>query len=516
MTKLASTALLLALTSAPAASQTFPTDDPVIRRMWSEGTTDGSQAYPLAQALLDSIGPRLMGSEGFDAAADWVIDRYEAWGISARREHYGTWLGWRRGHTRLDLIEPRYRGLEGIMLAYSAGTTGPVEGEVVLFPNLADSLAYERWLADVDGRFVMVSAPEPTCRPDVNWDARARPESVERMLEMRDSMRSAWASRFRNTGSNLGGRLDASGAAGILTTYWSAGWGVNKVHSTDLRSVPMLDVSCEDYGLLFRLAENGQGPHVRLDADSELLGERPAYNVIASMRGSELPDEYVLLSAHLDSWDGASGATDNGTATIMIMEAMRILKATFPNPRRTILVGHWGGEEQGLVGSTAFAADNPETVAGIHIGFNQDNGGWRIEAIRMQGFSEAQENVTRWLSSIPREIADTIQFDSPQREGSSDHTSFTCWGAPVVRLQANYPDYRQYTWHTNRDTFDKIVFDDLRNNATLTAMLAYLAADDSEPVSRVRQPPPSDPGQPQTWPPCRPSRRSATGEQPAA
>ena len=333
---------------------------------------------------------------------------------------------------------------------------------------------------------------------------------------MRDSMRSAWASRFRNTGSNLGGRLDASAAAGILTTYWSAGWGVNKVHSTDLRSVPMLDVSCEDYGLLFRLAENGQGPHVRLDADSELLGERPAYNVIASMRGSELPDEYVLLSAHLGSWDGASDATDNGTATIMIMEAMRILKATFPNPRRTILVGHWGGEQQGLVGSTAFAADNPETVAGIHIGFNQDNGGWRIEAIRMQGFSEAQENVTRWLSSIPREIADTIQFDSPQREGSSDHTSFTCWGAPVVRLQANYPDYRQYTWHTNRDTFDKIVFDDLRNNATLTAMLAYLAADDSEPVSRVRQPPPSDPGQPQTWPPCRPSRRSATGEQPAA
>lgn len=152
MTKLASTALLLALTSAPAASQTFPTDDPVIRRMWSEGTTDGSQVYPLAQALLDSIGPRLMGSEGFDAAADWVIDRYEAWGISARREHYGTWLGWRRGHTGLDLIEPRYRGFEGIMLAYSAGTTGPVEGEVVLFPNLADSLAYERWLADVDGR----------------------------------------------------------------------------------------------------------------------------------------------------------------------------------------------------------------------------------------------------------------------------------------------------------------------------------------------------------------------------
>ena len=98
------------------------------------------------------------------------------------------------------------------------------------------------------------------------------------------------------------------------------------------------------------------------------------YNVVGELRGTELPDEYVLLTAHLDSWDGASGATDNGTGSTMMMEAMRILKEVHPQPRRTILVAHWGGEEQGLIGSGAFAEDHPEVVDGLQAAFNQDNG----------------------------------------------------------------------------------------------------------------------------------------------
>ena len=103
---------------------------------------------------------------------------------------------------------------------------------------------------------------------------------------------------------------------------------------------PHLDVSCEDYGLLWRLAENEQGPVVRLEAEAEFLGEVPVANTLGMIRGSERPDEYVMLSAHFDSWDGASGATDNGTGTVMMMETMRILRATYPRPRRTILVAH--------------------------------------------------------------------------------------------------------------------------------------------------------------------------------
>jgi len=251
---------------------------------------------------------------------------------------------------------------------------------------------------------------------------------------------------------------------------------------------------------------------MRLDADAEFLGEQPIFNVIGEIKGSEKPNEYVVLSAHFDSFDSASGATDNGTGTITMMEAMRIIKAAYPNPKRTIIVGHWGGEEQGLLGSNAFATDHPEIVNGLQASFNQDNGTWRVEYIRMQGFAEAGTSFGKWMSKIPNEISENIRLDIPgvPERGGSDHMSWICRGAPGFRLQSHYPEYRQYTWHTDRDTFDKIVFDDLRNNATLTAMLAYMASEDPERVSRVkRELPPDAEGKPTPWPVCGPPRRSS-------
>jgi hypothetical protein len=500
---------LAAATTIPVAGQTFPANDPVLRNMWEQGMGSGSQVYRLGQALLDSIGPRLAGTEGFDAAVDWALQRYESWGIPARREQYGTWRGWRRGRAVLELTAPRYRQLEATMLGYSPRTRGPVEGTVSILPELPDSAAYQRWLDGLRGELVMISSEPITCRPPENWAQLATPATAQRMRAAQDSVARAWSRRAQATGRGFLARLDRSGAAAVLSSTWSAGWGVNKVFDSDNTRLPDIDMSCEDYGLLYRLAANEQGPRVRLEAESELLGERPAYNVIAEMRGTELPNEYVVLSAHFDSYDSSAGATDNGTGTLMMMEAMRILKATYPNPRRTILVGHWGAEEMGLIGSGAFAADHPEVSEGLQIGFNQDNGTWRIEAIRMQGFDQAQAQVQRWLDQMPNEIADTVAFTSPIQEGGSDHTSFACRGAPFVRLQSNYPDYRQYTWHTNRDSFDKISFDDLKNNATLAAMLMYLASEDPERVSRVRSPlPPDAQGRVPERPPCGTPRRS--------
>jgi Zn-dependent M28 family amino/carboxypeptidase len=301
----------------------------------------------------------------------------------------------------------------------------------------------------------------------------------------------------------------------VLTSLWSAGWGVNKVFSASTRRIPMLDLSCEDYGLLFRLAERNQGPRVRLDAKAEELGERPMFNVIGEIKGSDKSHESVLLSAHLDSWDGASGATDNGTGTITMLEAMRLLSVAYPQPKRTILVGHWGGEEQGLIGSRAFAEDHPDVVNGLQAAFNQDNGTWRIEYIRMMGLTGAGAHFGRWLSRLPAEIESLIDLDIPgePERGGSDHMSFLCAGAPAFRLQSHYPDYRQYTWHTNRDTYDKVILDDLKNNATLAAMLAYLASEDPERVPRdQRVLPPGPNGQAQAWPVCPVARRNS-GEQ---
>ena len=167
-------------------------------------------------------------------------------------------------------------------------------------------------------------------------------------------------SRFRGGGHKrlyrtIDFRRDNYGVAGVVASRWSNGWGVNKVFFARNEIAPAIDVSCEDYGLLYRLAEQGQGPVLRVRSDAEILPDVPTFNTVAEIRGSEKPDEYVMLSAHFDSWDGGSGATDNGTGTVMMMEVMRILKRVDPSPRRTILVGHWSGEEQGLNGSSAFA-----------------------------------------------------------------------------------------------------------------------------------------------------------------
>jgi Zn-dependent M28 family amino/carboxypeptidase len=219
------------------------------------------------------------------------------------------------------------------------------------------------------------------------------------------------------------------------------------------------------------------------------------YNTVAEVKGSEKPDEYVMLSAHLDSWDGGSGATDNGTGTIVMLEAMRILRAAYPHPKRTIVAGHWSGEEQGDIGSAAFAADHPEVLRGLQALFNQDNGTGEIDTVQTNGFVDAAAHFARWMSRMPEDVtrATVLALPGIAHDESSDSDAFTCRDAPGFFLTSSDWSYGDYTWHTNRDTFDKIDFATIRRNATLVAMLAYQASEDPERVSRARRVPPADP-----------------------
>jgi hypothetical protein len=506
-------AALLTFTHTIAA-QTFPVEDPVIERMWQEGM-ENSQAYSLSQILLDSLGPRLTGSPAQKAAHDWVVMKYQGWGIDARNEQYGTWLSWERGITHIDLIAPRVRSLEGMIKAWSPGTKGKVRRDIVILPDVADSAAFVAWLPQVKKKFVLMSFPEMTCRPDANWEENAIPESFEKMRAKRDTAREAWGARLERTGlssRDLDLTLEEAGAAGLIFGDRPNGWGVTRVFAGRTEKVPSLQMSCEDYGLLFRLAHHEQGPVLEVEAKAEFHGEVPLFNTIAEIRGTEKPDEYIVLSAHFDSWDGASGATDNGTGTITILEAMRILKAAYPNPKRTIIAGHWNSEEQGLNGARAFASDHPEVVAGLQALYNQDNGTGRITRISMQGLTRAGEFFARWLAMVPQEISRHIALQMPgvPGGGGSDYAAFVCAGAPSFFLGAHNWSYFPYTWHTNRDTFDKLVFDDLKNNATLFAMLAYLASEDPETVPRDQRvlPVSRRTGEQMTWPQCRDARRS--------
>ena len=515
---LGAAAITIAVTTT-AVAQTFTTTDPIVRRIWDEGM-DNSHAYRLAQTLLDSVGPRLTGTPRMEAGNDWLVNMYASWGVQAENQQYGTWMRWRRGRSHIDLVEPRVRTLEGTNLAWSAGTDGQtVRGDVVIMPDVARPSAFEAWLPEVRGKFVAISFPQPTCRPNADWEQWATQASIESMQAEREAANNRWNARTSRAGFDLSTRgaagalarrLEEAGAAGVLTSRWSNGWGVQKVFDARTEQVPTLDLSCEDYGLVFRLAENGQSPVLEIMSDAEFLGEGPVFNTIATIPGSELPDEYVMLSAHFDSWDGSSGATDNGTGTITMLEAIRILSTVYPNPKRTIVVGHWSGEEQGLNGSRAFAADNPRIVGNLQALFNQDNGTGRVVRISSQGLTDASGHFARWLSRIPTDITQhiTFQFPGTPSGGGTDNASFVCYGAPAFSLGALSWNYGMYTWHTNRDTFDKISFDDLKNNATLTAMLVYLASEDPEKVSRERRSVmPMRDGQRMTWPDCQPARR---------
>lgn len=571
-----------ALTAVPAAAQrptTFPTDDAAIKRIWSIGM-DSSQVQKLGQALFDSIGPRLTGSPGMTAASNWAIAQYKSWGIDAKRDQYGTWRGWRRGVSHIDLMQPRARSLEGTMLAWSPGTKlKPVNAEAIILPKFKDSTEFVAWLPKARGKIVMLSPAFPTCRPSEDWMRFATAESKARMDTLVAQTSADWAvmngpdnrpdstKLYRGTGysmglgtGTLGMRLEKAGIVGMITSRnklsgfgnpfaaqgggrggagggrggggrggntptgmsdrgggpaaslaaanaglggfgggpgGSGGWGVIEIFETYNKIAPAVTLTCEDYSLVYRLAANNQKPMVRIDADASLLGEQPAFNTIAMIKGSEKPDEYVVLSAHFDSWDGSSGATDNGTGTLMAMEAMRILKQAYPNPKRTIMVGHWASEEQGLNGSTAFTEDHPEVMKGLQALFNQDNGTGRVQSLSSSGLSDIGRHLKQWYGKLPGFYTDSLSSnvvswsfnDVPTgNPGGTDGAVFACFGTPSFGMGAVGWNYGTYTWHTNRDTYDKVVFDDVKHNATLAALLAYLASEDPEFIKRDRSP----------------------------
>ena len=402
------------------------------------------------------------------------------------------------------MLFPRVKSLEGTQLAWSPSTKGKtIKAGIIIIPDVMDSTAFANWLPNVKGKFVMTSMNQPTGRPDDNWQQFATSASFEKLKKERDEQTDVWRRRISKTGYSsrmLPIILEKAGALGILTNNWSSGFGVDKIFSAYTSKIPTVDIALEDYGTLYRLVESGDNPIISIQTDSKDLGIVPSFNTIAEIKGTEKPDEYVMLSAHFDSWDGGQGATDNGTGTLTMMEAMRILKLVYPNPKRTILVGHWGSEEQGLNGSRAFVEDHPEIVSKLQALFNQDNGTGRIANISGQGYQHAGEFISRWLAAVPSILKDSIKTNFPGTPGGggSDFASFVAAGAPGFSLSSLSWSYYNYTWHTNRDTYDKIIFDDLRSNAIVTAIMVYMACEDPETLPRDKAKLSS--GQPIPWP----------------
>lgn len=358
-----------------------------------------SQLENYAFELVDMIGPRLVGSPQMQQAHDWVVRQYTALGAHARNEAYGEWRSWERGTSQATMTFPRLKSLEGTQLAFSPMTKEKgVEAEVIAMPIFHSQPDYQAWLQTVKGKIVLIGMNPISGRSDANWKESASPKSYEKYQSLKTRQLSAWEQSMAYTGNTrrtLPLALEAAGAVGVIDSYWTELPGITRVFDAKSRQIPVFNIALEDYGLLYRMAERGVKPRVLLQGKSKELGIAKTYNSIAEIKGKGRPDEYVVLSAHLDSWDGASGATDNATGVITMMEAVRILRKVYPDNKRTILVGNWGSEEQGLNGSSAFVEDHPEIARNIQVVWNQDNGTGRIVRIGGSGFEKAYEYIGR-------------------------------------------------------------------------------------------------------------------------
>lgn len=500
-------AKLLMVTTVFAVSLNAQTKDQMVKSIMDE-TYKNSQLETLAYELMDGIGPRLVGSPKMQQAHDWAVKRFQNWGISAENEKWGEWKSWERGTSSIEMVHPYAKSLEGMQLAWSPATSAKgLTADVVMLPFFESKEDFTKWLTTVKGKLVMVSQYQPTGRPGYNWEEFATPESLEKMKKDAQEASQKWAKSMKAAGESsrtLNTTLEKAGAAGILSSYWSQGFGVNKIFSAGTKKIPVFDVALEDYGQLYRMIQHGTTPKVKLIANSKDLGVAPTFNTVATIKGSEKPNEYVILSAHLDSWDGGTGATDNGTGTVTMMEVARILKKYYPNPKRTIIIGLWGSEEQGLNGSRGYVWSHKDKMPNVQAVFNQDNGTGRIANISGQGFLDSYDYMGRWLSAVPRELTKDIKTSYPgfPGGGGSDHASFIAAGAPAFMLSSLNWSYFNYTWHTNRDTYDKIVFDDLKSNVATIAILTYMASEDPEKSSTTRIKMPIDPrsGKVMEWP----------------
>ena len=506
-----SLAMLLFSTTPLLAQEKHSVVDEIVMEVY-----ENSHLESLGHELMDDIGPRLVGTPQMQQAHDWAVDKYKSWGISAENQQYGEWRGWERGITHVDMVYPRVQSLAATQLAWSPSTLNKgVTAELIVLPQVNNASEFERWLPQVKVKLVMIGMKELTGRPDDNWKEYATPESFKKMQERRDEHVQAWKENLDNIGHtkrSIIEVLENAGAVGIVDSYWSKGFGVNRIFGARTKKIPTVDIELEHYTMLYRMVEHGDKPKLNIIAKSKDLGIVPTFNTIAEIKGTEKPQEYVILSAHFDSWDGGTGATDNGTGTLVMMETMRVLKKLYPNPKRTILAGHWGSEEQGLNGSLAFVEDHPEIVKNVQAVFNQDNGTGRVVRINGAGFLHSYDYISRWLNEVPAEIRKHVETTFPgwPSSGGSDNASFVMAGAPAFTLSSLSWDYWNYTWHTNRDTYDKIVFDDVQNNVILTAVMAYMASEDEQTTSReqIKLPVDNKTGLPQKWPsPRSPERK---------
>jgi hypothetical protein len=447
------------------------TRDTVVTRMVEEGTQRSHVDADL-EYMLDVIGPRLTGSAGMKRANDWTQQKFREYGADrAELEGWKFGVGWTRGPTTARMTSPQERQLLAVSWAWAPGTDGPLAGDVVLMDARTEGDWNRRFAGKLKGKWVMVGPAYPNANPDgvpMTHADSSRLDSLRKANQPKTEEERNFA-RYRETflwDEKLAGLIRDGGKEFALLTMSGSPIAIS--------THPQIVISNDDYSQFQRLIRRGE--RVAIEADIKNSFTRDPlmqYNTVAEIRGADKPDEVVLLGAHLDSWDLATGGTDNGTGAIAVLEAARIIKATGVRPSRTIRFVLFSGEEEGLLGSQAYVDAHKSEMAKIQAVLVLDNGTGRITGIGLQGRDELRDMWGSMFAPIATDLG-PLSVRSEIKTGT-DHLSFLPLGVPAFNYDQVTRGYN-HTHHSQVDDYDHVVPSDVAQAATVMAVNAWQLA----------------------------------------
>ena len=511
---------IAAAVAVPSAQQAERIDADVNARIRKEGM-DNSQIMRTMHYLTDVYGPRLTGSPNHKAAAEWTVKEMTRWGfVNGKLEPFDFGRpGWLNDKAAGHIVSPVKDNLVFEVLAWTPSTNGTARGKAVQLtlpsqPTQPELTAYlDGVKAQVKGGIVLVG-PHTEVRFQETPPAKRRTDESVMVGIARANLPPAPRGGGPGRGGRQGGptqqregALAPAAVANQVNTFLMESGALVRINDAGrehgqirafafngydpTKTVPTVVLRNEDYGRISRLLADGP-VELEFTITNRVFPEgRTSYNAVAEIPGTGKADEVVMLGGHLDSWHSATGATDNAIGCAVMMEAARILKAIGVQPRRTIRVALWGGEEQGLLGSQAYVADhfgtaeNPKPEFHKFNGyFNVDSGTGRIRVASIFGPSEAA-----WIiASAFRPFEDlgimgATATTSRNRQGT-DSTSFNAAGLPGIGLGQDPIEYGTHTWHTNLDTYERIVEEDVKKSAIAIAAAVYHVAMRDEMLPR--------------------------------
>ncbi|XQW85638.1 M20/M25/M40 family metallo-hydrolase [Thalassotalea piscium] len=525
MKKLSLLTLLCLSTSSVYAGN----DEDIANKIRAEGFYKSEVMHTLS-GLTDEIGPRLTGSVQMKKANEWTLEKLSSWGLkNAHLEPFEFGRGWAHTDASIHLISPRKVTFHGIPVAWTPGTNGAISGEVVLFEasSAADLKQYRGKLA---GKVLLMGEGKTIGEPNNTVFKRYDSGDFSKMKEFdvgAHASHAPWVTPERRDGAlqryeftkTLNTFLSEEKVAAVVYRSRRQG-GLINVFGKDHRvgntfPVPAMIIEAEQYNLMSRMIDNGKSPKLALDIDATFYdNDHNAYNSIAEIPGSDKNAEIVMVGAHLDSWHASDGAVDNGAGVAVAMEAVRILKSIDFNPKRTIRIALWSGEEQGLFGSSAYVkkhlATRPEPkdkaikslpnylwpsqgwpikpkadYDKFSVYFNMDNGSGRFRGIYTEGNVAAKSVFSSWFGPYSDLSTGTI---TNQSTGGTDHESFDDVGLPGFQFIQDPLDYGSRLHHTHIDSIDHVVEDDLKQAAVIMAGFLYKAAMAEERMPRKPMP----------------------------